>query len=207
MKNGGLSKWALLALVFVTMVVCDQVAKYLAVERLTVIFERQGLASPSERVAAFYRLRHLEGYAREPYVVWQPMWRMSYAENPGAAWGLFRNMPASFRNGFFLSVSLAAVAYILWYYRKLRQDQRFMQLALAFVLSGAVGNFVDRVARGYVVDFVQWHWWNRPDIYWPTFNVADSLIVVGVAMLMLQPAEKRKQAPGGKKATAPDVST
>jgi len=202
----GPSKWALLIAVFLTMVVADQVTKYLAVERLTVAFQRQGLETPSARVSAFYRLRHLEGYAREPYVVWRPMWRMSYAENPGAAWGLFRTMPASFRNGFFVSVSLAAVAYILWYYRKVREDQRWMQFALAFVLSGAVGNFVDRVARGYVVDFVQWHWWNRPEIYWPTFNVADSLIVVGVAMLMLHPAERPREAAGGKKATAPNVS-
>jgi signal peptidase II len=130
---------------------------------------------------------------------------MSYAENPGAAWGLFRTMPAGFRNGFFVAISLAAVAYILWYYRKVKSDQRWLQLALAFVLSGAVGNFVDRIARGYVVDFVQWHWWNRPEIYWPTFNLADSLIVVGVAMLMLHPAEKRTEATGGKKTAAPDV--
>jgi signal peptidase II len=47
------------------------------------------------------------------------------------------------------------------------------------------------VARGYVIDFVDWYWWNRPDLYWPTFNVADSLIVVGVAMLVLHPAPKK----------------
>jgi len=199
----GPSKWALLALVFASMVVADQVTKYLAVERLTFAFERYGMAGAGARIEGFYRLHHLEGLAREPYVVWKPVWRMSYAENPGAAWGLFRNMPAGFRNGFFLAISLAAVAYILWYYRKVRPEQRWMQVALALVLSGAVGNFVDRVARGYVVDFVAWHWWNRPDIYWPTFNLADSCIVVGVAMLMLHPAEKRGEAPGGKKAAAP----
>ena len=71
-----------------------------------------------------------------------------------------------------------------------------VKVALAFVLSGAVGNLIDRLARGYVVDFVQWHWWNRPDLYWPIFNQADSLIVVGVAMLMLHPGEKREKAPG-----------
>ncbi len=200
------SKWVLLAAVFATMVAADQVTKYLAVERLTFAFERHHLETAAERVGGFYTLKHLESSAREPFVVWKPVWRMSYAENPGAAWGLFRGMPGGFRNAFFLSVSLAAVVFILWYYRRLRPDQRFMQLALAFVLSGAVGNFIDRVARGYVVDFVQWHWWNRPELYWPTFNVADSLIVVGVAMLMLHPNEKRTEATGGKKAAAPDVS-
>ena len=60
-------------------------------------------------------------------------------------------------------------------------------MALAFVLAGAVGNFIDRLARSYVIDFVEWYWWNRPDLRWPTFNVADSLIVVGVAMLIIHP--------------------
>ncbi|HEY6100173.1 MAG TPA: signal peptidase II, partial [Anaeromyxobacter sp.] len=104
-----------------------------------------------------------------------------------------------FRNAFFTAISLGAVGFILYYYRKLQDDQRFVQLALAFVLSGAVGNFVDRIARGYVVDFVEWYWWNRPDLRWPTFNVADSLIVVGVAMLVLHPGQKREAA-GGKAA-------
>jgi len=202
----GPSKWAVLACVFATLVVADQAAKFWAVQRLTFAFQAYHLDGAAAEIAGFYRLRHLEGLAREPYVVWRPMWRMSYAENPGAAWGLFRTMPSSFRNGFFLAISIAAVVYILWYYRKVRSDQRWLQLALSFVLAGAVGNFIDRVARTYVVDFVQWHWWNRPEIYWPTFNVADSLIVVGVAMLMLHPAERSTEATGGKKTASSDVS-
>ena len=102
---------------------------------------------------------------------------MNYVENPGAAWGLFRGRSERFRNTFFTLVSLGAVAFILYYYRRLRAEQRYLQVALALVLAGAVGNFLDRLARGYVIDFVEWYWWNRPDIRWPTFNVADSLIV------------------------------
>ena len=199
----GPDKWALLAVIFVVMVVGDQVTKFLAVERLTWAFQRTGLVGLAERVRGFYALRHLEGASRPPYVVWDPMWRMTYAENPGAAWGLFRDMTPGLRNGFFVAVTLAAAGFILWYYRRLRQDQRFLQVALAFVLSGAVGNLLDRVARGYVVDFVQWHWWRKPDVYWPIFNLADSLIVVGVAMLLLHPDERRATA--GKKDGAAEV--
>jgi signal peptidase II len=141
--------------------------------------------------------------AVEPYVVWKPVWRMSYAENTGSAFGLFRSLPDGFRVGFFLLVSLVAVAYILWYYRKLRRDQRWLQLSLAFVLTGALGNFADRASRGYVVDFIQWHWWNRPDLYWPTFNVADALIVVGVAMLVVHPAEKGARRGSGSGTASP----
>jgi signal peptidase II len=183
----GRSKWALLAALFAVLVVADQWTKYLAVERLTTVFERRGVASVAERVKGFYEYRHLEPLAKDPYYVYAPLWRMNYVENPGAAWGLFRGLSPEFRNLFFTLVSIGAVLFILHYYRRLRADQRFLQVALAFVLAGAVGNFVDRLARRYVIDFVEWYWWNRPDVRWPTFNVADSLIVVGVAMLIIHP--------------------
>ena len=192
----GMNKWALLALIFGVMVVADQASKFLAVDRLTWAFSRVGATTLAERIEAFYTMKHLDAAARPPHVVWKPMWRMTYAENPGAAWGMLRDLPGGFRHGFFVLVSLVAVGFMLWYYRKLRPDQRWMQVAIAFVLSGAVGNLVDRLFRGYVVDFVQWHWWNRPDLYWPIFNLADSLIVVGVGMLMLHPGEKREKAAG-----------
>ena len=189
--RAGVSRWALLAAIFATMVVADQWSKFLAVDRLTWAFPRAGATGLADRVRAFYELKHLEGVARPPHVVWDPMWRMTYAENPGAAWGLLRDLPAGFRHGFFVVMTLLALGFILWYFRKLRDEQRFLQVALAFVFSGAVGNLVDRLARGYVIDFVQWHWWRRPDLYWPIFNLADSLIVVGVTMILLHPQEKK----------------
>jgi signal peptidase II len=192
------SKWALLGALFVVLVLADQWTKFLAVERLTTVFERGGRTSFGEKVSAFYRDRHLEPLATAPYYVYEPLWRMNYVENPGAAWGLFRGLSPDVRNGFFTIVSLAAVAFILNYYRRLRDDQRFLQLALIFVLSGAVGNFIDRLARHYVIDFVEWYWWQRPDIRWPTFNVADSLIVVGVAMLVVHPGARKEEAGGAE---------
>jgi signal peptidase II len=201
--NRGPSRWTLLAVIFLVMVVGDQVTKFLAVDRLTWAFARLGATDVGAKVKAFYGTAHLERMARPPHVVWDPMWRMTYAENPGAAWGMLRDLPAGLRHGFFVVMTLAALGFILWYYRRLRDDQRWMQVALAFVFSGATGNLIDRLARGYVVDFVQWHWWNRPDLYWPIFNLADSLIVVGVAMIMLHPAEKRSRE--GKKDGAAGV--
>jgi signal peptidase II len=190
------STWTLLGALFVVLVLADQWTKFLAVERLTTVFERSGELGLVEKLEGFYRHRHLEPLATEPYYVYEPLWRMNYVENPGAAWGLFRGLSPDVRNGFFTVVSLAAVAFILNYYRRLREDQRFLQLALVFVLSGAVGNFIDRLARHYVIDFIEWYWWRRPDLRWPTFNIADSLIVVGVAMLVVHPGAK-KEAEGG----------
>ncbi len=208
MRRVGLSKWTLLALVFAAAVIADQTTKFLAVDRLTLAFQREGAATLSEKVQAFYSLRYLEGLAKAPHIVWKPVWRMNYVENPGAAWGLGRGLSEATRNGFFMLVSIAAVGFILYYYRRLSDRQRYMQIAFALVLSGAVGNFIDRLARRYVIDFVEWHWWNRPDLRWPTFNVADSLIVVGVALLMLHPGQKQSQAsaepsPGGNRKAGP----
>ncbi len=196
----GPSKWALLAVIFVVMVAGDQWSKFLAVDRLTWAFPRVGATGTAAKVEAFYEMKHLEAMARPSHVVWGPMWRMTYAENPGAAWGMLRDLPPGFRHGFFVVMTFGALGFILWYFRKLREDQRWMQVALSFVFSGAVGNLIDRLARSYVIDFVQWHWWKRPDLYWPIFNLADSLIVVGVAMILLAPGEKR--APGKKDGAA-----
>jgi signal peptidase II len=196
------SKWTVLAVLFVVLVGLDQWTKFLAVERLTGVFERTGEAGIVARVEGFYTHKHLEPLATDPYYVWRPVWRMNYVENPGAAWGLFRGFSPGFRNLFFTLVSIGAVAFILHYYRRVADDQRFLQVALAFVLAGAVGNFVDRIARRYVIDFVEWYWWNRPDLRWPTFNVADSLIVVGVAMLLLHPGAQRSGVGAGAKKEA-----
>lgn len=187
-----MSKWRLLALILVTGLAADQATKFLAVDRLTTALSRQG-GGLGDRVRAFYTLKHLEAYSTEPAVVWEPMWRMRYAENPGAAWGFLRDLSAGSRTLFFGLVVLAATGFILFYVGRLQPGQRLLQAALSMVLAGAWGNYLDRLARGYVVDFVDWHWWRRPDLYWPTFNVADSLIVVGVALLLV--------FPDGKKAT------
>jgi signal peptidase II len=192
-----MGKWRLFLLIVLTGLVADQVTKFLAVDRLTTALQRTD-GSLAARVSGFYTFRHLESWSTEPHVVWKPMWRMRYAENPGAAWGLFRDLSLDARNGIFSLTLLGAVAFILFYFRKLSPGQRLAQVALSMVFSGAIGNFIDRVARGYVVDFIDWHWWNRPDLYFPTFNVADSMITVGVILLVLLPGEPAA-APGAAK--------
>ncbi len=106
----GPGKWALLGALFVVLVLADQATKYLAVERLTRVFERAPGLALRERVRAFYTYRHLEPLATEPYYVWKPVWRMNYVENPGAAWGLFRGLSDGIRETFFKIVSLARAA-------------------------------------------------------------------------------------------------
>jgi len=77
-------------------------------------------------------------------------------------------------------VSIVAALVILIAFRKLRDDQKLAQTSLALIFSGAVGNLIDRVRMGEVIDFLDAHWYRH---HWPAFNVADSLICVGVFLL------------------------
>ncbi|HTP24153.1 MAG TPA: signal peptidase II [Anaeromyxobacteraceae bacterium] len=195
----GFGKWPLLAVLFVLGLATDQATKFLAADRLTSAFARAGAHSFAEKIHAFFRVRHLEPFATEPFYVFKPLWRMHYVENPNAAFGFMSFVPPEARHQLFLVISVLAVGLVLYYYRRLETHQRFLQIALAFVLAGTVGNLADRLARRYVIDFIDWYWWNRPDLYWPTFNLADSLLVVGIAMLLIHPSPTRVNADGASK--------
>jgi signal peptidase II len=208
MSRPRFSKWKLLAALFGLGVAADQVTKFLAVDRLTVAFPRAGAHALAEKVSAFWRLKYLEPLATPPFYVFRPLWRMSYVENPNAAFGFMSFVPAEARYQLFLVISVAAVGFVFYYYRKLDVRQRFLQISLSFVLAGTVGNLVDRLARRYVIDFIDWYWWNRPDLRWPTFNLADSMLVVGIALLLIHPSPGRANAasaggdPGKKRAVS-----
>ena len=115
---------------------------------------------------------------------------ITYVRNRGAAFSFLSD--ASWRLPFFIGVSLVAAIAIILAFRKLRDDQKLAQVALAMIFSGAVGNLVDRVRLGEVIDFLDAHWYRH---HWPAFNVADSLICVGVFLLavdMLQEEKRQK---------------
>ncbi|MBS2032890.1 MAG: signal peptidase II [Deltaproteobacteria bacterium] len=187
------NKYILLAALFGASVLADQGSKYLAVAHLTRDFAEHGVQGVGQQLAHFYGDRNLDGDPRTepdlrtpPVAVLNDFWHFKYVENPGAAWGLLGSLPENLRLPFFHLVSIAAVTFILVFYRRTKPEQRYVQVALAFVLGGAVGNYLDRVIRGYVIDFVDWHWYQDPRMHWPTFNVADAFICVGVGMLLLE---------------------
>lgn len=191
-----LSKFRLLAAIFLLGLLADQATKFLAVDRLTQAFPRNGAQTLTQKVAAFWELRHLERFATEPLVVFRPLWRMNYVENPNAAFGLGAFLPPGPRHAAFVVFAFLAMGAVVWFYSRLGEEQRLQQVTLALVLAGAAGNVVDRLVRRYVIDFVEWYWWNRPDLRWPTFNLADSMLTVGILLLLLVPQERK--APAGQ---------
>ena len=193
------SRWKLLIVIAGFVLAADQVTKYLAVEHLTQVDRSVGAQDFGAKLHTFLAEKELleRGLAdREPYVVVPSFWQFRYTQNRGAAWGFLAGAGEKFRVPFFYLVSIAAVIFIFSYYRKLSESQRYLQVALSLVLGGALGNALDRVIRGYVIDFIDWHWgdpnWLRPGLHWPTFNVADAGISVGLVMLAIDMLLTRK---------------
>jgi len=120
---------------------------------------------------------------------------LTHVRNPGAAFGLFATAPQSVRLAFFIGISSVAIGIILSFFRKLAPGDRLSALALGLILGGAVGNLVDRIRYQEVVDFLHFKLWQGYS--WPDFNVADSCIVVGVSLLVLEllATEGEKRAP------------
>ena len=103
--------------------------------------------------------------------------------NIGAAFGIFGNLPAPVRQVFFLTVPPLAVLLIVMILRSTPDKERLQIFALSMVCGGALGNYVDRLRFGYVIDFLDFHF---KEIYsWPAFNVADISIVTGVMITSL----------------------
>ncbi|MEM8609419.1 MAG: signal peptidase II [Myxococcota bacterium] len=105
-----------------------------------------------------------------------------YAENCGAAFGFMRDMPSLVRKGVFYVAAMGAVVLLLWMFATGRGGTLFAW-SVPLIVAGAIGNLVDRVRLGYVVDFVRFHL--NDQWAYPTFNVADAWITVGVVLILI----------------------
>lgn len=177
--------------------VLDQITKFLAVKYLTDAMT--SVSGLSAEIGAFLSVHHPARQGRA--IVSESFWSFVYAENPGAAWSFLRDAPEYFRTPFFLVVSLAAMVFIVIYFRKTTPNQWLLRLSLALVFGGALGNFFDRVRLGYVIDFIDWHLYSR--YTWPTFNVADSAITVGVVIMAADMLFHKPRVSVGSQSRAP----
>lgn len=109
--------------------------------------------------------------------------RLSHVQNPGAAFGLFAESHSSLRIVFLVLFSVFAMSVVGWLLWKSSHTLSTTGVALALILGGALGNLWDRLADGYVVDFLAFYFGSY---HWPDFNVADSAIVVGAILLVAE---------------------
>jgi signal peptidase II len=112
---------------------------------------------------------------------------LTYLRNTGAAFGFLSGNRSTLRLAFFLLISVVAIACIIYLLKNLRPDRNIPAISLSLILGGAIGNLIDRLRMGEVIDFIDLHWHH---LHWPAFNVADSAISIGVILLFIQMVRK-----------------
>lgn len=120
---------------------------------------------------------------RHPVDIIPGFLRLSRVHNSGVAFGLFDNADYFWKPYALSALAIIAVVVIFIYSVRIPPGRKLLQLALAITMSGILGNFIDRVLRGYVIDFIELH--IHDVFHWPTFNVADAAITVGIAFLLI----------------------
>mgnify|MGYP002396022737 CR=1 FL=1 len=106
-----------------------------------------------------------------------------HVRNTGGAFGIFGGEKGGIGSLLFVVVSLIAIGSILFLFIRLREDEKRLSLSLSLVLSGAIGNLIDRLRYGEVVDFLDFYLFS---FHWPAFNIADSAICLGIGLMVLE---------------------
>lgn len=205
MKSSTLAlRWKLLLAIAPAVILLDQWTKLLAVTHLTPAIVQLHAEGPppageeerAELIASIGPIQHLQYFLDEraaspcadrvdrcpPLHVIGGFWDLRYAENRGAAWSLFADLDDRLRLPLLVGVAGLAVLFVLYFLRELEPAQRVTMVALSAITGGALGNLIDRVRLGYVIDFLSWY---RGSYHFPTFNVADSAITTGAALIIL----------------------
>lgn len=163
-----------------------------SVATLTLIADRVSKTTIADKLA-------LNQTWHPPFPFLRHIFGLTYTTNTGAAFGLFPDQGA-----LFIVIAFVVIAAILFYYRHLPDGHGLARVALGLQLGGALGNLIDRLRQGYVVDFIDLNFW--PLRNWPVFNLADSAIVVGVGLLaltmLLEDIEDQDQEPESSESDA-----
>lgn len=160
-----MNKYVFVGAVAASVVILDQLTKWLIVSDMTL---------------------------HESIPVIDSLFHITYVRNRGGAFSILADQPDFLRLPFFLTVSVVAFGALVYFLRTVGADQKLLLFALAGILGGALGNFIDRASWGTVVDFLDFHW---RGYHFPAFNVADSFITTGTIVVLIYslfvPDEKR----------------
>lgn len=123
-----------------------------------------------DQLSKFYVQEHMEVGMSIPVV--QDVFHLTYILNPGAAFGLFE-----YQTGFFVVIALSMIIAAFYFYPRIPQQYKLLRFGIGLMVGGAIGNLIDRIRTGYVVDFFDFR-------IWPIFNIADTGIVCGVGCIV-----------------------
>ena len=152
-----------------------------------------------DQISKWLIVRYLD--PTEPFVIWNGVLRFSYVENEGAAFGML-----SEHRWIFMVLSIGAIVVLLLYLWKWPPESKWACVAIALIAGGGVGNMIDRVFLGYVVDFIDFYLF--PNVWVWVFNIADSCVCVGGGILFVWcVVEMIREARRAKTATATQEET
>lgn len=128
-----------------------------------------------DQVSKYLTVKFLLG--KPPIVLIKGFLRLNYLENFGAAFGIMQN-----KKGFFIVITIIVVLGLIYYMKTNNNLSIIVKIALSMIIGGAIGNLIDRIRLGYVIDFIDVRFGNLYD--YPVFNIADSFIVVGTLIIL-----------------------
>jgi len=149
-------KYWVLIICFVSILILDQYTKHEA----------------QQKIPLYHTIKVIDGF-----------FNLTHLRNTGGAFGVLAGKKEGIASLFFISVSLVAVGVILYLFYKAKEHERTLSLSLSLVLSGAIGNLIDRIRYGEVVDFLDFHLFSY---HWPAFNIADSAITIGIGLMAFE---------------------
>ena len=124
-----------------------------------------------DQLTKFFIVKHFKVSQSLPIL--NNIFHLTFVKNTGAGFGILKGF-----NSFLILISLAVIGIIFYYYRQIKQNQILLQIIAAFVLGGTIGNLIDRINLGYVIDFLDFR-------IWPVFNIADSFVTIGIIGLVI----------------------
>jgi signal peptidase II len=190
------TKWIWLVALAGLVVVSDQIAKSAVKGSLARPVEGlypppcdpEGKLEQRTRYRALPAVTVIDGY-----------FHLRYVENCGGAFGFLSSRSEKYRRPFFYVTSLLATVFLIYLFVRIGPREKILMVAFAVILGGAIGNVIDRFTMGYVVDFVEWH--IRDRARWPTFNIADVGITVGLVLIILDSLFLAKRREAAKEGT------
>ncbi|MGF1910493.1 signal peptidase II [Vibrio kasasachensis] len=132
-------------------------------------------------IAIKYVVMNNMGYGWKNSIEILPFFNLTYVHNYGAAFS-FLSDQSGWQRWFFTAIAFAVTAMLTYWMSKLPAKEKWNNIAYAMIIGGAIGNVYDRIMHGYVVDYLHFY---IGDFHWPAFNLADSTICIGAAMIIL----------------------
>ena len=144
-------------------------------------FVVMALVVPLDQITKFYISSSMSLHDSFPVI--DGLFNITYVRNTGAAFGFLAKASPMIRCTFLIAVTVAVILLIIYYIWKIKAEEKLFVFPLSLILGGAVGNLIDRVHFGYVIDFLDFY---IGSYHWPAFNVADSAISIGAIILIFE---------------------